>query len=153
MGDDPINTIDPSGGVSWPVMSFTTGLSTTAAKAITLGEVIVKSVSHATSAVSAVSTALKIASITAKVCLVADIINTTITTLQTGDIAFENPDDPPLKISQYSYSALEDGWKSRRNGQKIIKQEKTLADLEGQTPVRLDFLMRQMMLDIRFLKE
>ncbi len=126
MGNDPVNLIDPSGGISWPPPGLST-LSTTAETAITLSEVVVRSVSTVSKSVSAISTGMKIASVTAKVFQVANVLNTAFNTLNVGG-------QPPIKISDYSYSKLEDGWKRRRNGQKIINQEDALKEFRDTDP-------------------
>lgn len=139
MGNDPINNTDPSGGI----VPIGGGLSTTAATAITLGEVVIKSVSHTTKAVSTISSLSRVISIT-NISLniainVANVINTSITTDQVGAQVSGNPGQPPTKVSDYSYAKLEAGWFRRRNGQKIINQEKTLKDLKGQNTCAIRF--------------
>ena len=82
MGNDPVNNIDPTGGIYIPPIG---GMSQTAATAITLGEVIIQSVSHAAKVVSGISTVLTIATITSKVFTAANIINSVFNTQQVGD--------------------------------------------------------------------
>jgi len=81
MGDDPINNTDPSGGIV-PIG----GMSQTAATAITLGEVVIRSVSTTTKAVSSLGNILlKGFNIATKVYQVANILNNSFNTIQPGD--------------------------------------------------------------------
>lgn len=60
-------------------------MSKTAATAITLGEVVVRSVSTVSKSVSAISTVMKIANITAKVFQVANVLNNAFNTIKVGE--------------------------------------------------------------------
>ncbi|MCB0716092.1 MAG: hypothetical protein KDC06_08775 [Chitinophagaceae bacterium] len=94
MGDDPVNTIDPSGGETLPFLNMAvSGLSTTAEKAITLGEVVLTSVSRALPIASkGISLTNKISIILRTVSTATNIINTNITTAQIG---------PPYEYDRY----------------------------------------------------
>jgi len=87
MGNDPVNNIDPSGGETLPFNAIKLGgtMSQTAATAITLGEVVIRSVSTVARTASGLSTVMKVANITAKVFQVANLINTSINTAGVGN--------------------------------------------------------------------
>ncbi|MDZ4794431.1 MAG: RHS repeat-associated core domain-containing protein [Bacteroidota bacterium] len=86
MGNDPINLIDPSGGETLPFFKIaTTGLSTTAATAITLGEVVLRSVSKVLPVASkGISLVSKISIVIRTVFTAINILNTSINTAQIG---------------------------------------------------------------------
>ena len=129
MGNDPVNNIDPSGGETLPFQVFKIGgeMSKTAATAITLGDVVVRSISTVSKSVSTVGGLLKAANITFRVFQAANVLNNVFNTVNVGD-------QPPAKVSDYSYSKLEDGWKRRGNGQKIINQEEVLKEFRNTDP-------------------
>ncbi|HYM94359.1 MAG TPA: RHS repeat-associated core domain-containing protein [Chitinophagaceae bacterium] len=88
MGNDPIRGIDPSGGIYIPPVG---GLSTTAAKAITLEEVIIvagRPIMHAASGISALS---KASIILHSAIATIKIINGDITAKQVGETRHEDP--------------------------------------------------------------
>ena len=85
MGNDPINFTDPSGGQTLPFFNAAvSGLSTTAETAITLSEVVIRSVSTVSKSVSSLSTLMKVANITGKVFQVANVLNSAVNTLGVG---------------------------------------------------------------------
>lgn len=84
MGGDPVNAVDPSGGVSLPVGGVSTGLSTTAATAITLGEVVVRSSRVAVNAMTSVRFVSQVTLALSKVVTIANVINTSLLTLPAG---------------------------------------------------------------------
>jgi len=85
MGNDPVNSIDPSGGSVDPVpIKLFSTMSQTAATAISLQGVVVRAVNTVSKSVTTVSTLLKITNAVSKVFQVANIINTSINTEQAG---------------------------------------------------------------------
>ena len=91
MGDDPVNNIDPSGGI---VPGGISGLSTTAEKAITLGEVVVTSTSKALSiANKGLSLTSSLSLLVRTVSSASNILNSNIASLQVGR--------PPYEYDQY----------------------------------------------------
>ncbi len=87
MGSDPINLTDPSGGSTLPYQVIKLGgeMSQTAATAITLGEVVLKSVSTVSKSVSTLGGLLKAANITFRVFQVANVLNNAFNTVKVGD--------------------------------------------------------------------
>ena len=81
MGDDPANNTDPSGGI---VPGGIGGLSTTAEKAITLGEVVVTASKASSIVVKSSNTLMKVASLSANVFKVTNIINGAVSTFPVG---------------------------------------------------------------------
>ena len=91
MGADPANNTDPSGGI---VPGGIGGLSTTAEKAITLGEVVVTSTSKALSiANKGLSLTSSISLLVRTVSLASNILNSNVASLQVGR--------PPYEYDQY----------------------------------------------------
>jgi RHS repeat-associated protein len=98
MGDDPANNIDPSGGI---VPGGISGLSTTAEKAITLGEVVVSASKASSIVVKSSNTLMKVASLSANVFKVTNIINGAVTTFPVGIGPGDGLLDFPKNVSDF----------------------------------------------------
>lgn len=129
LGNDPVNSIDPTGGVSWPPP----GLGQ-AAEYIQQGGMMAEVIISSSKTVStAVKPIISLSSISLRIITQAlysaiTIINTSVNTGQVGEIIQQQK---TTKVSSYSYEKLEDGWKWVENGKKIIDQEKTLKEFRG----------------------
>ena len=102
MGGDPVNNTDPSGGETLPFQVIKIGgeMSKTAATAITLGEVVIRSVSTVSKTVSTISTVMKIANITAKVFQVANVLNNVFNTVGAGGVNSQSVNSNPTSSNQ-----------------------------------------------------